>query len=118
MHGAISNTKGALVPAAWYLTGVLAFDEFEPVRLGSLTFTAPVGNALQYLMTFTGASADFGITLVAGVIAGAFVAAAASRSLDVQGFESTALLACGGQQFAQAAGIARRGEIPGGRAPD
>ena len=45
---------GLLVPASWYVTGVLGFDEFEPSRLESLTFTAPVGNSLQYLLTYTG----------------------------------------------------------------
>ena len=78
---------GALIPASWYVTGVLGFDEFEPVPLESLTFTAPLGDALQYLMTYTGASADFGIAAVAGVLAGSFLVAAATRSLRAEGFE-------------------------------
>jgi uncharacterized membrane protein YedE/YeeE len=62
---------GLLIPAGWYVTGVLGFDEFEPTGLHSLSFTAPIGNALQYLMTFTGSQADFGIAAVGGVLAGA-----------------------------------------------
>ena len=83
---------GALVPASWYVTGVLGFDEFEPQPLESLTFTAPLGDALQYLMTYTGASADFGIAAVAGVLAGSFAAAVMTRSLRAEGFEGAAHL--------------------------
>jgi uncharacterized membrane protein YedE/YeeE len=57
---------GLLVIAGWWATGVLAFDEFEPVALGSLTFIAPVGDGVLYLMTFTGSSISFGIALVGG----------------------------------------------------
>jgi len=77
---------GALVVAGWLATGVLAFDEFEPVSLGSLTFIAPVGDGLLYLMTFTGSSISFGIALVGGVITGAFLAAKATGSFHLQGF--------------------------------
>lgn len=79
---------GLLITAGWYVTGVLGFDEFEPVRTESLTFTAPVGNAIQYLMTYTGASADFGILAVAGVLVGAFVIASSRQELLLQGFET------------------------------
>jgi uncharacterized membrane protein YedE/YeeE len=80
---------GLLIPASWYVTGVLSFDEFEPVRLESLTFTAPVGNAIQYLLTLTGSQADFGIVVVAGVLLGAFAAAAGSRTLRADSFEGS-----------------------------
>jgi len=79
---------GLVIPAAWYVTGVLGFDEFNPTRPASLAFTAPMGDALQYLMTYTGASADFGVTAIAGTLAGAFAWAAASRSLKAEGFDS------------------------------
>ncbi|MBO6522048.1 MAG: YeeE/YedE family protein [Rhodospirillales bacterium] len=79
---------GALIAAGWYVTGVLGFDEFEPVRTESLTFTAPVGNAIQYLMTYTGATADFGIVAVGGVIIGAFAIAVTRGEWVLQGFET------------------------------
>ncbi len=79
---------GALITAGWYVTGVLGYDEFEPVRTESLSFTAPVGNAIQYLMTYTGASADFGIVAVGGVILGAFVIAVMRGEWLLQGFET------------------------------
>jgi uncharacterized membrane protein YedE/YeeE len=97
---------GALVIAGWWATGVLAFDEFEPVSLGSLTFIAPVGDGVLYLMTFTGSTISFGIALVGGVIVGAFLAAKATGSFHLQGFADKSdlqrnligalLMGCGG----------------------
>jgi len=77
---------GLLVPSAWYATGVIGYDEFEPLPLASFTFVAPVGQSIQYLMTFTGASINFGIAVVGGVIFGAFVAAKASGEFRIEAF--------------------------------
>ncbi|HIM26311.1 MAG TPA: YeeE/YedE family protein [Rhodospirillales bacterium] len=77
---------GTLVPVAWFITGVLGRDDFEPVPLSSLTFVAPVGESLQYLMTFTGSTINFGIAVVGGVIAGSFVMAKASGQFRVESF--------------------------------
>ncbi len=77
---------GALVPAGWYATGVIGYDAFEPLPLTSYTFVAPVGNAIQYLMTFTGSTIDFGIAAVGGVIAGGFLAAKASGQFRIEAF--------------------------------
>lgn len=79
---------GALVPAGWYATGVLGQDDFEPVRLASLTFIAPIGDALQYLMLATGTALGFSVTLVAGVLLGALAAALLTRTFAWQGFPS------------------------------
>ena len=85
---AAGTVVGLLIPAAWYVTGVLGFDEFNPTRPVSLTFTAPMGDALQFLMTYTGTAADFGVTAIAGTLAGAFAWAVATRSLKAEGFDS------------------------------
>lgn len=77
---------GLLVTAGWYLTGVLAQDEFNPTPPSSLTFVAPLGDSLQYVMLFTGMSANFGIALVGGVILGAFLMALARRRFRIEGF--------------------------------
>lgn len=77
---------GLTIVAGWYATGVLAVDEFEPTRPVSLTYTAPVGNALVYLMTFTGATIDFGIASVGGAIAGAWLSAVLRKSFHVGTF--------------------------------
>lgn len=66
---------GLAIVAGWYATGVLGYDDFEPTPLVSLTYVAPTGNALVYLMTFTGATINFGIASVGGIILGAFASA-------------------------------------------
>lgn len=77
---------GALIPAGWIITGVVGADDFEPVPLASFTFVAPVGEGLMYLMVFTGASINFGIAAVGGVIIGAFLMAIATRSFRIESF--------------------------------
>jgi uncharacterized membrane protein YedE/YeeE len=82
------SVVGLVIIGGWAVTGILGADDFEPVPLASMTFVAPVGNTLQYLMTFTGARLDFGISTVFGVILGAFVMAKADGSFRVEGFTS------------------------------
>jgi uncharacterized membrane protein YedE/YeeE len=77
---------GLTVPAGWIVTGVLAASEFDPVPLASITFVAPVAESLQYLMTFTGATMNFGIAVVGGVIAGSFLMAAATGTFRIESF--------------------------------
>jgi uncharacterized membrane protein YedE/YeeE len=77
---------GLLVTAGWWITGVVGGDEFEPAQLASLTFVAPSGNGLQYLMTFTGATINFGIATVGGAILGAFLSATAGRQFFLSSF--------------------------------
>ena len=79
---------GLLIAAGWYASGVIGYDEFEPVRAQSLTFTAPVGNAIQFLMTYTGASADFGIVAVGGVVIGALIVALVRGEWHLEAFET------------------------------
>jgi uncharacterized membrane protein YedE/YeeE len=64
---------GLIIPAGWYVTGVIGFDDFEPVRLESYTFIAPAAETLQYLMTFTGSTISFGVSAVFGVVLGSFL---------------------------------------------
>ena len=77
---------GLMVAAGWLVTGVIGYDDFDPTPLASLSFVAPVGQGLVYLMTFTGASINFGIAAVGGVIAGAFLAARATGGFRVESF--------------------------------
>lgn len=78
---------GLLVPAGWYATGVLGHDDFEPVRLASLTFIAPIGESLQYLMLSTGTRLGFGVSVVGGVIMGALVMALLRRDFTLRAFD-------------------------------
>ena len=77
---------GLAIVAGWYATGVLGFDDFEPAPLTSLTYVAPTGNALVYLMTFTGATINFGIASVGGVVLGAFASAVLRRNFHLATF--------------------------------
>lgn len=77
---------GALIPAGWAITGIIGMDDFEPTPLASFTFVAPAGETIQYLMTFTGSTINFGIATVFGVIAGSFIAAVTSKTLHLEGF--------------------------------
>jgi hypothetical protein len=77
---------GLATVAGWWVTGVLAADDFNPVPLTSVTLVAPVGDGLQYLMTFTGATINFGIAVAGGIIAGSFLMALASGTFRIESF--------------------------------
>jgi uncharacterized protein len=77
---------GSLVPAGWFVTGNLGADDFEPVRLASLTFVAPIGDSLQYVMLSTGMALSFGVAVVAGVLVGAAGGALLSGNFALAGF--------------------------------
>ncbi|MDH3378299.1 MAG: YeeE/YedE family protein [Gammaproteobacteria bacterium] len=81
-------TVGVLVAGAWYATGVIGNDEFEPLPLESLSFIGPSGNMINYLMTFTGATINFGIAVIFGVIAGSFIYAIVTRTFRFETFAS------------------------------
>lgn len=70
---------GAAIVSGWFVTGYLANDPFEPHRLESFTFTGPPGDTLVYVMTATGASLQFGVGAVTGVILGATITTLAQR---------------------------------------
>jgi uncharacterized protein len=81
-------TIGLLVAAGWYATGYLGADDFNPTPVTSLTFIAPIADAVQYAMLSTGLSLNFGITMVAGVFAGSLVTALSTRRFEWEGFTS------------------------------
>jgi uncharacterized membrane protein YedE/YeeE len=79
---------GLLVAAGWYATGYLANDDFNPVPVTSLTFIAPIGDALQYVMLSTGSTLNFGIATVGGVFAGSLITALATGRFELEGYRS------------------------------
>jgi uncharacterized membrane protein YedE/YeeE len=81
---------GLLVPLGYLATAVLGADEFEPVPVESINMTRAGGDALVYLLIWTGARHSFGIAFVAGILLGAFVVALARRDLKLAGFEQPA----------------------------
>jgi len=81
---------GACIVAAWFATGYLGKDDFEPVPTDSISFIAPTGETLQYLMTFTGSTINTGIAAVLGMISGSFVYAVASGTFRIETFSNRA----------------------------
>ena len=79
---------GLLVVAGWLATGWLGNDDFEPMAVTSLTFIAPIGDTIQYLMIASGMSIRFGIAVVFGVLIGSFIAALVRGRYQLHGFES------------------------------
>ncbi|MDH3432058.1 MAG: YeeE/YedE family protein, partial [Gammaproteobacteria bacterium] len=77
---------GLIIAAGWYVTGVIGFDDFDPVRTESYTFIAPTGESLMYLATFTGSTINFGVAAVFGVILGSFLYAIATRRFHLETF--------------------------------
>ncbi|KPQ13447.1 MAG: tRNA 5-methylaminomethyl-2-thiouridine biosynthesis bifunctional protein [Rhodobacteraceae bacterium HLUCCO18] len=54
---------GALVPAAWVATGFVLFDEFDPIALEGLSFTAPWAETLFWSMAASLTAPGFGTGL-------------------------------------------------------
>jgi hypothetical protein len=79
---------GLLIAAGWYATGYLGNDDFNPVPVTSLTFIAPIADALQYAMLSTGSTLNFGIATVGGVFVGSLITALATGRFELEGYRS------------------------------
>jgi len=75
---------GLCVVGAWIITGIIGYDDFDPVPIEGLSFVAPIGNSISYLMTYTGATISFAIAAVFGIIAGSFVYSIVTRTFKVE----------------------------------
>lgn len=94
---------GGSVVAMWWVTGHLAFVPEHPETLDavflatnsgqmeSLTFTAPMAYAIDWVIYFSDKAKllTTGVVSVAGVALGSFVYAVATRSFKWEGFRST-----------------------------
>jgi uncharacterized membrane protein YedE/YeeE len=85
---AAGATIGLLVAAGWCATGYLGADDFNPVPVTSLTFVAPIADALQYVMLSTGSTLNFGIVTVFGVFAGSLITALLTGRFHWEGYQS------------------------------
>lgn len=81
---------GALVVLGWVGTGFVLYDDFDPIAFESIAFTSPWTDSIFWTLASTSVSAKFGVGLVGGVIAGAFLSAAASGRLAWQSFDGPA----------------------------
>ena len=79
---------GSCIIAAWYVTGYVGQDDFDPVTPQGMAFIGPTGNTISYLMTFTGAEINFGIAVALGMITGSFIYAALSGSFRIETFSN------------------------------
>src|SRR5437868_3542999 len=98
---------GLLVAAGWYGTGYLGADDFNPTPVTSLTFIAPIADALQYVMLSTGSTLNFGIVTVFAVFAGSLATALLTGRFQLEGFQSPRhmLRAGGGAALMGAGGV-------------
>lgn len=83
---ALAAAIGSLVPLGWVGTGFLLYDEFDPIALESLSFTAPWSDSLFWSIASTSIPAGFGTGLVGGVLAGSFLSAALRGELQLVSF--------------------------------
>jgi uncharacterized membrane protein YedE/YeeE len=98
---------GVLVAAGWLATGYLGADDFNPAPVASLTFVAPIADALQYVMLSTGSTLNFGIATVGGVFAGSLITALATGRFHLEGYQSPRhmLRSAGGAALMGAGGV-------------
>ena len=92
-RGSLDNILAGFTIAAtalmgWWITGSVGLDDFDPVPVESLSYIAPTGNLINYLMTFTGSTINFGIAIVLGTIAGSFVYAVVSGNFRIETFSN------------------------------
>ena len=94
---------GLVIAAMWWVSGHMAFVAEHPEtlesmylatntgRMESLTFTAPMAYALDWLILFSDKSnvLTLGVVTVAGVVVGAFAQAWLGGSFRWEGFRST-----------------------------
>ena len=79
---------GLCVVAAWYVSGYVGQDDFDPITPQGMAFIGPTGNSISYLMTFTGAEINFGIAIVFGMITGSFLYAIFSGNFRIETFSN------------------------------
>ena len=98
---------GLLVAGGGYATGYLGADDFNPAAVTSLTFIAPIADALQYMMLSTGSTLNFGIVTVFGVFAGSLVTALSTGRFHLEGYRSPRhmLRSAGGAALMGAGGV-------------
>lgn len=80
---------GALVPLGWIGTGFILYDDFDPVAMESLAFTSPWTDTIFWTVAASSIPANFGLGLIGGTLAGAFLSALAARRLEWQSFSTS-----------------------------
>lgn len=79
---------GVLVAGAWSTTAVVGADDFDPMPPMSLSFVAPIGEAMTYMQLASGLEPSFNVTLVLGVLVGSALMAIVRGEWALQTFDS------------------------------
>jgi uncharacterized membrane protein YedE/YeeE len=79
---------GALIVAAWTVTGKIGAESFDPVPVTSLTFVAPIADSVQYVMLSTGVAMNFGVATIFGVLLGSFITAIVTGRFELEAYRS------------------------------
>ena len=79
---------GFLVAGSWSITSVLGTDDFDPMAPVSLSFVAPIGEAMIYLQLASGLEPTFNVMLILGVLVGAFLSSMVRGEFQWQTFAS------------------------------
>jgi uncharacterized membrane protein YedE/YeeE len=102
---------GALAPVAWVGTGLVLYDDFDPIAFEGLSFTSPWAETLFWSIASSLTAPAFGTGLIGGVLVGAVAAALASGRFAWEGFESPAQM---GRSLSGAALMGVGGVFAGG----
>ncbi|MDA9116529.1 YeeE/YedE family protein [Planktomarina temperata] len=102
---------GLLVPAGWLGTGFVLQDEFDPIVMQSLSFTAPAADLLFWTVASSAIPAGFGVGLILGVVLGAAAASLSKGEFHWQSFDTPRQT---GRYFSGAALMGVGGVLAGG----
>ncbi|MFX0545908.1 YeeE/YedE family protein [Roseovarius sp. S1116L3] len=75
LHVAMAAVIGLTITFGWIATGWLLMDEFDPLPVDSMAFTSTWADTLFWTVASSSISAGFGVGMVGGVFAGAFLSA-------------------------------------------
>ncbi|MDH5485448.1 MAG: YeeE/YedE family protein [Gammaproteobacteria bacterium] len=93
---AVGMLVGCLVVVSWYITGVLAQDEFMPARPSGMTMSGPLARLGYFIISGRIPALSFAVSFAAGVAIGSLLLALVSRQFKItapgKGMVKSALL--------------------------
>lgn len=84
----LAAALGLLVPLGWVGTGLVLFDDFDPIAMESLSFTGPWADTLFWTVASTSIPAGFGAGLIGGVLFGSLISSLAANRFAWTSFTS------------------------------
>ena len=88
LRGVAALAIGSLIAASWAASTILGDDGFDKLAPWSPSFINPLSSSLLYVLTYTGARLDAGVTFLGGVLIGAFLSSLAGRRAKLVSFET------------------------------